>query len=84
MADAIVTKTVKITNKMRLDWICKHVAYLEHSDPAGTPCMVVERGGYWPQEEEHTDTAVEEMIDLQLDDYIDAQIQIELNYKEQA
>lgn len=84
MAIATVTKKVTITDKMRLDWICRHVAYLEHSDPAGNPCMKVERGGYWPQEQEHHDTAVEEMIDLQLDDYIDAQIQIELNYQEQA
>ena len=84
MKTATVTKKVTITDKMRMDWVCKHIQYLEHTDPAGTITMKVERGGYWPQEEEHTDTAVEEMIDLQLDDYIDAQIQIELNYQEQA
>jgi hypothetical protein len=84
MKTATVTKKVTITDKMRLDWICRHASYLEHSDPAGTPCALVARGCYWPQEEEHADTAVEEMIDLQLDDYIDAQIQIELNYREQA
>lgn len=72
-----VTKQVEITDKMRVDWLCHRVSYLEHSGVGGITCAQVKKGGYWPQNE-GSDNSIPELIDLQLDDYIDEMIRLEL------
>ena len=79
---ATVTKKVPITDAMRMDWVCRNITYLEHS-VRGIRSQNQRQGGYWPQSMEHDqnpcDTAIEEFSNLQLDDYIDAMIEQEMN-----
>ena len=65
-----------ISNDHRLQWLIDHVAYLEHRDANGVGANFQEHGGYWPQRSDHEDPsrADQDMIDLDLVEYIDAQI----------
>ena len=68
------------TDECRIDWLIKRVAYLEHSNKDGRPAVKAGRGEgqYWPQTEEDFGGAQDEaMVDLNLLDYIDAQIELE-------
>ncbi len=70
-----------ITDKQRMDWICNRVSYLEHADKAGTRCSQVPKGCYWPQSTDEAlnpcDTAIEEYTCMDLQEYIDAMIELE-------
>ena len=68
-----------ITDKDRIDWLCKRVTYLEHSDNNGVICQKQTQGGYWPQKESENDynTVIEEFADIPLLSYIDAMIKEE-------
>lgn len=65
-----------ITDKDRIEWLAKRVAYIEHADKDGTQCAKVPKGCYWPQEVEH-ETADHDMVGLGLIEYIDAMITAE-------
>ena len=60
----------------RMQWIADRVDYLEHRDANGVGANFQEHGGYWPQRSDHEDPsrADQDMIDLDLVEYIDAQI----------
>lgn len=66
-----------ITDKDRMDWLCARVTYVEHKDKNGVLCSRAPVGGYWPQGEHKEDNADPDMIGLDLEDYIDAQIKKE-------
>jgi len=66
----------EITDRDRIQWLIDRVDYLEHRDANGVGANFQEHGGYWPQRSDHDDPsrADQDMIDLDLVEYIDAQI----------
>ena len=64
-----------MTDADRMEWLVKHVTYLEHTGADGTPSMKLGKGegGYWPQSEEDLSMGqVEDLCGLGLREFIDA------------
>lgn len=68
-----------ITDTQRIEWLCKRVSYIEHSDRNGVLSVKQIMGGYWPQlsAENPCENVIEELADMPLIDYIDAMIALE-------
>jgi len=66
-------------NTRRLDWLSRHVSYLEHDDKNGVSAQQAPRGGWWPQTVgDPESTRDDEFVGLSFIDYIDAQMKDEL------
>ena len=79
MSAVLRLATLRVTDSQRIDWLCKRVSYLEHASATGVPAVKATKGGYWPQSDEDSGGAqVEELCRLDLVEYIDAMIALEM------